>query len=122
MKSGELFVVRTRVEAAIELLVVREHPDGGPWLIVPVDDFPIIGPADVRLPVERPLVARCGHGDWVTREFEHLVDEIRLSALAVVHRKFADLARGRLPDDTTGDDDPEYQEWMGIVAEFMREI
>lgn len=119
MLSGELLVVRTPVDAAIELLVVREHPDGGSWLIVPVDDFPLIGPADVQVAGDRLIVARCGLGDWVTRAIGLSVG---CAPVEAVRQKFADLARGRLPIDTTVCDDPEYQEWMAVVCEFMREI
>src|SRR5262249_53895148 len=60
---GSLYVFGTPVEAMVEWLVVRPHPDDSLLvLLAPVDDFPLVGPADLPLHPEftdRPLVVRC---------------------------------------------------------------
>src|SRR4051812_31453340 len=66
---GDLYVFGLSVDAAIEWLVVRPHPDdSGLVLLAPADDFPLGGRSDVRLApefVSRPLTVRCGEATWV---------------------------------------------------------
>src|SRR5262249_27247223 len=61
---GCLYVFGTPVDAGIEWLVVRPHPDDpGLVLLAPADDFPLVGRSDVPLKpefIDRPLTVRCG--------------------------------------------------------------
>ena len=61
---GDLYVFTIAMDAAVEWLVVQEHPDDSDHLLmVPADDFPLAGTSNVVLPhdlVGRPLTARCG--------------------------------------------------------------
>src|SRR5262245_36397502 len=56
---GDLYVFDAGEDVGLEWLVVRFHPDDpGLLLLVPADDFPLIGTPDVTLPrelVDRPL-------------------------------------------------------------------
>src|SRR5690242_17415698 len=65
--AGHLYVFH--VEVALEWLMVREHPDDEMLaLLVPCDDFPLVGSCDVRVPldlIDRPLIARCGEAIWL---------------------------------------------------------
>src|SRR4051812_7005429 len=67
---GDLYVFPLDVEAALEWLVVLEHPDDrGLLLAVPADDFPLAGTPDVAVAREqagRPLTVRCGEGLWLS--------------------------------------------------------
>ena len=90
------------VDAALEWLVVREHPDDPDLLLVaPADDFPLAGTPDVVLPHElvgRPLTARCGEGLWLPRcvcSSRLRVGTVPQEALSLVRRKLADLIWGR---------------------------
>jgi hypothetical protein len=123
---GDLYVFGTPVDAAIEWLVVRPHPDDPALvLLVPVDDFPLVGRSDVRLKpefIDRPLTVRCGEAGWVPASacLEGLrVGAVPGEAVAIVRRKLAALARGSVPDEpgaTRVDVDPEYAEWLGQVT------
>src|SRR5262245_60598791 len=66
---GDLYVFETPVDAVIEWLVVRPHPDDSALLLLaPVDDFPLVGRSDVPLKpefIDRPLTVRCGEAGWV---------------------------------------------------------
>jgi hypothetical protein len=111
--------------AALEWLVLRAHPDDPDLLLVlPCDDFPFAGTADVLLPAdpaEHRLTARCGQGLWIPAA---LLDARRRigsrpgDGLRPVRRKLADLARGRITgteEQHAADADPEYEDWMGVV-------
>jgi len=122
----DLFVFDTGEEAALEWLVVREHPDDPSLLLLaPGDDFPFAGPADVKLPREligRPLTVRCGEALWVPIRFcqQRLrTGSIPVETLHLVRRKIAQLARGRADENEEQrqtDADPEYEDWLGLVA------
>jgi hypothetical protein len=123
---GCLYVFNTGPAAAIEWLVVREHPDDpGLVLLAPADDFPLVGRSDVPLKpefLERPLTVRCGESAWVpaTACPEHLqVGTVPSEAVTLVRRKLAALARGSVPDEPGAlriDLDPEYATWLEQVA------
>ena len=123
---GDLYVFDTPVEAAIEWLVVRPHPDDAALvLLAPVDVFTLIGRSDVSLRhgfLDRPLTVRCGEAAWVpaTSCPVHLrVGVIPDEALAPVRLKLAALARGNLPDapgSTHVEADPEYAAWLEQIA------
>jgi len=123
---GDLYVFGSPVDAAIEWLVVRPHPDDpGLILLAPADDFPLVGRWDLPLQPEffdRPLTVRCGEAGWVpaTTCLEHLrLGAVPDEAIAIVRRKLAALARGSVPDEQGAmhvDMDPEYTEWLAQLA------
>jgi hypothetical protein len=127
---GDLYLFRLGEGAALEWLVVREHPDDpGLLLMVPADDFPLAGTPDVKVPDElahRPLSVRCGQGLWLpARQLEpHLrVGSLAAEALRQVRQKLAELARGQAAgteEQRQTDLDPEYEDWLGEV-ELMRQ-
>ena len=124
--AGDLFVFHTAEDAALEWLVVREHADDpSRLLLVPGDDFPLVGPPDLELPrdlVGRPLAVRCGQALWVPLHFcqQRLrTGSVPVEALDLVRRKIAELAQGRADKSEEwrqADADPEYQVWLGLVA------
>src|SRR5437868_4810928 len=100
---GDLYVLGRIESAALEWLVVRAHPDDPALLlVVPADDFPLIGPPDLELPrdpVRRRLTARCGQGLWVPAallEARRRVASLAIEAVPLVRQKLAALARGRV--------------------------
>lgn len=123
---GELYVFATPVEAVIEWLVVRPHPDD--YLLVllaPVDDFPFAGRSDVPLKpefIDRSLTVRCGEATWIPATVcqERLrVGAVPNDAVSEVRRKLAALARGQIsdvPGATRVDADPEYLAWLAQVV------
>jgi hypothetical protein len=123
---GDLYVFGTGSVAAIEWLVVRQHPDDpGLLLLTPADDFPLVGRSDVPLEpefLERPLTVRCGESAWVpaTACPENLhVGTIPSEAVTLVRKKLAVLARGNVPDEPRAlciDLDPEYATWLEQVV------
>lgn len=123
---GELYVFGSPVEAMIEWLVVRSHPDDPALiLLAPVDDFPFSGRSDIPLKPEffdRPLTVRCGETTWIPASAcqEHLqVGTVPSEAVSEVRRKLAALARGQIADESGADRvdaDPEYLAWLGQVA------
>jgi hypothetical protein len=123
---GDLYVFATGVDAMVEWLVVRPHPDDPALLLLaPADDFPMAGRADVPLEPEfadRPLTVRCGEAVWVPASAcrEHLrVGAVPDDGVALVRRKLAALARGELPEQAGGsrcEEDPEYAAWLGLIA------
>ena len=103
---GDFYVFGTPSDAAIEWLVVRQHPDDpGLVLLAPADDFPLVGRSDIPLNpqfLERPLTIRCGEAAWVIAKAcpEHLrVGSVPNEAVTLVRRKLAALARGIVPDE-----------------------
>jgi hypothetical protein len=125
VRAGDICVFRTRVDAAIEWLCVREHPDDpGLMLVVPVDDFSLSGTQDTHVSDDaggRDLTARCGESAWVARGIFSAPLRIGSSSaesLAAVRQALAALARGEIPDAQVRpeiDADPEYEWWMGLV-------
>ncbi len=123
---GELYVFGTPVEAMIEWLVVRSHPDDCSLvLLAPADDFPFAGRSDVVLKpefIDRPLTVRCGETIWVPASGcqEHLrVGAVPNEAVGEVRRKLAALARGQIADESDAarvDADPEYLAWLRHVS------
>ena len=128
---GDLYVFDSAEDAALEWLVVREHPhDRDLLLVAPADDFPLAGTPDVMLPHElvgRPLTARCGEALWLPRGWcapRLRVGTLPQEALSLVRRRLADLSRGRASgndDQRQSDLDPEYEYWIGLV-EQSREL
>lgn len=118
MTPGDLFVFPTkRDDVGLEWLLVRFHPDDPDLvLLAPVDTTPWIGTPDLALSV--PWVARCGECGWFPASIcTEPVRQVSASELSSVRRRLADLARGTLPPEQPGDFDPEYEEWIGLVAE-----
>lgn len=123
---GDLYVFGLPVAAAVEWLVVREHPDDPTLLLLtPADDFFLAGPADVALSGEvvgRPLTVRCGEAAWVPAalcEARLRVGAVPGPSVADVRRTLAALARGTQPASADGaetDSDPEYAAWMALIA------
>jgi hypothetical protein len=123
---GDLFVFDTGEEAALEWLVVREHPDDPTLLLLaPGDDFPLSGPPDVALSRElvgQTLTIRCGESLWVPLHFcqQRLrTGSVPVGALRLVRRKISELARGRAEEteeQRQTEVDPEYQGWLALVA------
>ncbi len=122
---GDLYVLGTVGDAAIEWLVVREHPDEPQLvLLAPTDDFPLVGLADEVLPLElvgRPLVVRCGEACWVPAVA--CPDRLRTGmlpegAVLQIRRNLAMAARGASPAARAGlaDADPEYLTWISTVS------
>lgn len=123
--SGDLYVLGTAEDAAVEWLVVREHPDDPNLiLLAPADDFSLAGASDEILPVEvigRPLVVRCGESCWVPAAAcpERLrVGTLSEEAVRLVRRHLAAVARGESMAGDSGQDDadPDYVAWMELVA------
>jgi hypothetical protein len=129
---GDLYVFRLVSEAALEWLVVLEHPDDRVLLlVVPVDDHPLTGTPDVALPrevIHRPLTARCGQGAWLPAgQFRPRlrVGALPEPALRLVRQKVADLARGRISASEAqrgADLDPEYEEWLAVVEQAREQL
>lgn len=134
-KDGDVFVIQTGEEAAIEFMVVRENIDDNTVvLMVPLDDCFLVGTPDFLFPYElvgRPLVARCGQAFWFPKESLmekerhcHKVGSIPVEGQLYVRNKIANLARGFFPDQDNKfaqdaletDADPEYEDWMQIVS------
>jgi hypothetical protein len=127
-----LYVFGVPVDAAIEWLVVRPHPDDAAIvLLAPADDFPLAGRADVPLRsefVDRPLTVRCGEAIWVPASAcrEHIcVGIVPDEAVTLVRQKLAGLARGNLPDQPGAphiEADPEYAAWMAQVGKSRESV
>jgi hypothetical protein len=128
---GDLYALAEDETAALEWLAVYPHPDDSSLLlIVPADDFPLVGTPDVALsgdPARRHLTARCGQGLWVPAgllEPHRRVGFLPDQGLRPVRQKLADLARGRLAgneEQQQVDADPEYAEWLTLL-EKIREL
>lgn len=131
VKSGDVFVIKTDVEAAIEFMVVRElFDDKSLVLMVPMDDaHPFVGPPDFDFPKSiagRPLIARCGQTFWMPKKsllekegYCHKVFSVSKRALSLVRAKIAKLARGMnyVPDEQLNMDcDPNYEDWIQLVT------
>jgi hypothetical protein len=124
---GDLYVFDLAVDAAIEWLVVREHPDDpGLLLMVPADDFPLAGTPDVALPhdlIGRPFTLRCGEGLWLPRSLclpRLRVGTVPDEGVRAIRRKLAELVRGQAvgsDDQRSVDVDPEYETWIDLVAQ-----
>ncbi len=111
---GYLYLYDTgKADIAVEWLLARHHPDDQNLvLLVPVDDFPLVGIADMALPGSRPQVARCGLSIWVPIMTKQAVGQVTDEALRLVRQKLAQFARGQVEGDDTPDEDPEYISWM----------
>src|SRR5439155_18769106 len=97
---GDLYVFRLQSAVAVEWVFVLAHPEQpGQVFVVPLDDAPLAGTPDVRLPAElvnRPLTARCGQGTWVPVGW--LDPRLRVGAVGaeahhLVRQSVADLAQ-----------------------------
>lgn len=128
---GDLYVFDIEETLAVEWLVVRSHPDEpGLVLMVPVDDFPLVGPADIDLwpfeEINRLMIVRCGQAVWLPiRCCEVKTDFIREEPLLAVRRMMAALARGKIttpPAKTKVDADPAYHEWMALISRSREKL
>ena len=129
---GDVYVFDLREPLALTWLVTREHADDSNLiLLVPGDDFPFAGLADVRIPlhvVERPLTFRCGEGFWAPLTLcqnGQRTDSIPPDAVASVRKMLANLARGRVEasaESSQVDCDPEYLDWLDLVADARRQL
>lgn len=124
-KPGDMYVMEENI---LEWLVIREHPDDSTLLfIVPTDDFPFAGTPDVDMSQEasRPLFARCGWGAWVPTSLlqeRYRVDALPEPALALAREMMAKLARGKWVSEPSVDNDPEYADWIGVVAQASGQL
>jgi hypothetical protein len=124
---GDLYVFDLAGDAALEWLVVREHPDDPDLLsVAPADEFPLAGTPDVALPRElagRPLTVRCAKGLWLPATLclpRLRVGAVRDEAVRLVRGRFAELVRGQAvgsAEQRSSDVDPEYETWMELVAQ-----
>jgi hypothetical protein len=133
--NGQLYIFDTG-DIGSEWLVVRSHPDDPSiFLLVPVDDFSLVGTPDLVLPQEivgRPLVVRCGESDWFPAkicESHLLVGTVPEEMLKLVRQQLADLSRlgtvptcQRLTNRIDTDLDPEYEEWITEVARARNQL
>lgn len=124
---GALFVLPTSSPAAVEWLVVRAHPDDPETvLLVPVDECPLAGPADLRwarYETSRPRTARCGQALWVSAPslaWERQAGKLEPPLVAAVQEQLSGLARGEsVVDDGQRSTawDPDYEDWCGYVEQ-----
>lgn len=123
---GDLYVFDAGDEVGIEWLVVRTHLDDPDLiLLAPIDDCPLTGTPDLVLPADRvgrPMTVRCGQTDWFPKSLftpRLRVGTISDDVVAMVKRRLADLARGRVltPEVPAADFDPEYEGQMAEVAQ-----
>jgi hypothetical protein len=86
-------------------------------LVVPIDTFHLVGPADISLEpwTKEPDVARCGLSEWVPKSYldtKYRVSSIAPSAVADIRRLLYRLARGTIissPEQNEMADDVEYE-------------
>jgi hypothetical protein len=129
---GTLFHVRP--PSGTDILIqwmVADH-DGDLVLMVPLDDHPLAGPGDVRLPIDRtpwPMVARCGLAARVPAIYlrDCCTPAGRLPATLVdgVLVGLAGLSpMGPPPADGGWDDpdDPDLQERLGLVCKCLDDL
>lgn len=112
------------IDAAIEWAIVREHPDDpDTLLVVPFDDFELVGTPDAWIPrsiVNRPMIARCGESTWINRALllecgqAVLTGWLPEAATRIIRRKLADLVCGRCRL-RIHDLDPEYDNQIDRV-------
>ncbi len=127
---GDLVVLPSRGDAALEWALLEIEPSGGRWLVVPADTNPLVGRADLEIgPPVGPLVLRCAFGCRV--EPGRIVGASRSGSLAPEDLERARLLRRRLdrgeaassPLGEEVETDPEYQDWIQeVVVPARREL
>lgn len=119
-----LFVFNLDTDIALEWAVVRAHPDDPDLiLLVPLDDAPFVGTADVVLPVDRLLIARCGESDWF--DLSVLSRGVCLGEVPVqpIRQRLAELVRGRIVQSRPAiDADPEYEQLLRDIQRAREEL
>jgi hypothetical protein len=113
---GDLYVMPDQdTDITLSWLVVRIHPDNSALaLVVPVDDFPLVGVCDV--PLTGPKYCRCDCAFWVVRSElrpEYRVDSGWLlpaqDCRKVLHRLATGQELGGTEEQDRTEDDPEYE-------------
>ena len=125
LNPGDLYVFDTSEEVGLEWLVVRFHPDDETSIqVVPIDDFPLVGTPDLTIPHElvgRIMNVRGGESDWFPSSIflpKLKVASISQRALKVVQEYLAKFVRGQCDEKSSVTYDPEYEEWIGLVAQL----
>lgn len=121
---GDVYVLPCGVNITVEWFVVRVHPDDATLvLVVPLDDFPLIGSDDIDVTGYRPTWrARCRFSVWIPRSIcePRLRTDCIPQELPKIRTRLADLARGRSSVATTSqqnvDDDIAYENWEFLLA------
>lgn len=130
-EPGDLYVLTETAESGLEWAVLERDPgDPHRFLMVPADDNPATGSADVAAPegsARGPLTLRCAHGKWL--DADRLDPELRSGALEPECLERAREKRRRVErGERVGsvlerrvDADPEYRDWVAGVLEPARE-
>jgi len=123
MQPGDVYVFDLPTDVSAFWLVVREHPEGGLFLLVPTDDTPTVGGCDVPVPsfIGPPYAtqyARCGLSVWcdpadLIRHAPRRAGAVSPGDLGHVRRFLHDMVRGLVPTSTPDDDDAEYLDLSG---------
>ena len=116
LETGDYFVLPSPKDVAVEWMVVRFHPDDSDLvLVVPCDDFFLIGTPDVKIGGK---TFRCGQNHWLPRTI--LTEQCGTfpdGVVKQVRNKLAQIARGNFKHSRPIDDfDPEYEQWIDDVA------
>jgi hypothetical protein len=129
-RPGDLFVFAATADFPVEWLVLESRASGLRMLVVPADVCPLIGGADVEVPVAAdggPLSLRCRFGvELATSRFD-----LRLRGGVVAseyvqrsRRKVAELGAGgpvASAAELEVESDPAYREWTGRVLTGARD-
>lgn len=129
---GDLYVLPLEEEAALEWLVLGPDPDAADrYVVVPVDDSPLVGTLDVKIAddlAHRPLVARCGQELAVPGENlrpDRRVDCLPEEALRPIRQKMAELTQGRVTasdEQRQTDLDPDYEDWLRLIQQARERL
>jgi len=131
-EPGDLYLFPLPADMPLEWVVITIDPDDDDLLyLLPADDHPLVGSADVRIPNDAdcaPLVVRCGFGFWVHKE--QLLTQRRSGTIptASVNRAnkilskivASDLDATSLQKET--DCDPEYESWMRELSSAVETL
>ena len=129
---GDLYVFPLPAAMPLEWVVIITDPGDDDLLyLLPADDHPLVGSADVRIPNDAdcaPLVVRCGFGFWAHKE--QLLGLRRSGTIPTesVNRAnkilskivASDLDATELQKET--DCDPEYESWMREVSSAVEAL
>ncbi len=124
---GDSFVLRS-TEHPGEWLVVERNPDDvRRLLVVPVDDYPLLGSHDLELlpGSERVANARCDLATWfdaATFRHELRTGSLQPEVLVRIGEKRAEIAEPTFTAPLLGeevDGDPEYRHWLRETQQAM---